>query len=133
MSIGVLALVGTRKGLFLLRGDDDRRVHGQPRPLPVNNVAADYLGARYGEIGQWVHKLLLHPARPERLWQQDHCGVYRSDDCGDSWERLDGNGLPSGFGFPIMIDPNDPDTALVIPERSPGVREILVIAMLSGG
>jgi photosystem II stability/assembly factor-like uncharacterized protein len=58
-------------------------------------------------------------AQPERLWQQNHCGVYRSDNCGDSWERVDGNGLPSGFGFPIMIDPNDPDTAFVIPETSP--------------
>ncbi len=98
-----------------LRTDD-----GGQTWLPVNkNVAADYLGSPYGEIGQCVHKLLLHPARPERLWQQNHCGVYRSDDCGDSWERLDGNGLPSGFGFPIMIDPKDPDTAFVIPERSP--------------
>jgi photosystem II stability/assembly factor-like uncharacterized protein len=62
--------------------------------------------------------LLLHPAQAERLWQQNHCGVYRSDDCGDSWARLDGNGLPSSFGFPIMLDPNDPDAAFVIPEKS---------------
>ena len=65
------------------------------------------------------HKLLLHPARPDRLWQQNHCGVYRSDDRGDSWERLDGNGLPSDFGFALMLDPNDPDSAFVIPEKSP--------------
>jgi photosystem II stability/assembly factor-like uncharacterized protein len=66
-----------------------------------------------------VHKLLLHPAQPARLWQQNHCGVYRSDDSGESWERLDGNGLPSGFGFTLMLDPRDPDVALVIPETSP--------------
>lgn len=97
-----------------LRTDD-----GGQTWLPVNkDVAADYLATPYGEIGQCVHKLLMHPARPDRLWQQNHCGVYRSDDGGDSWERLDGNGLPSGFGFPIMIDPKDPDTAFVIPERS---------------
>jgi photosystem II stability/assembly factor-like uncharacterized protein len=64
-----------------------------------------------------VHKLLVHPSRPERLWQQNHCGVYRSDDHGRNWERLEGNGLPSGFGFPIMLDPSDPDTAFVIPEE----------------
>ena len=87
---------------------------------PVNkNVAAEYFPDPYPEIGQCVHKLLLHPARPERLWQQNHFGVYRSDNCGDSWERLDGNGLPTSFGFPIMIDPKDPDAAFVIPERSP--------------
>jgi photosystem II stability/assembly factor-like uncharacterized protein len=84
-----------------------------------NNVAADFLGDPYPEVGQCVHKLLLHAGRPERLWQQNHCGVYSSDDGGDSWERLDGNGLPSGFGFPIMLDPQDPDVAFVIPERSP--------------
>ena len=103
----------TAAGAF--RSDDGGRTW-----LPVNkNVLVDFLPTPYPEVGQCVHKLLLHPARPERLWQQNHCGVYRSDNCGDSWERLDQNGLPSGFGFPIMIDPKDPDTALVIPERSP--------------
>jgi photosystem II stability/assembly factor-like uncharacterized protein len=42
--------------------------------------------------------------------------VYVTDDRGESWDRLDGNGLPSEFGFPIMIDPGDPDVAFVIPE-----------------
>jgi photosystem II stability/assembly factor-like uncharacterized protein len=63
-----------------------------------------------------VHKLLLHPAQPDRLWQQNHCGVYRSDDRGESWERLEGNGLPSGFGFPLALDPEDADAAYVVPE-----------------
>jgi molybdopterin converting factor small subunit len=54
--------------------------------------------------------------------------VYRSDDRGDTWLRLDGNGLPSVFGFPLMLDPTAPDTAYVIPETafehhySPGGR-----------
>jgi photosystem II stability/assembly factor-like uncharacterized protein len=69
-----------------------------------------------------VHKLLAHPARPGRLWQQNHCGVYRSDDRGDSWERLDGNGLPSGFGFGLALDPSDPEVAFVIPEQSSELR-----------
>jgi photosystem II stability/assembly factor-like uncharacterized protein len=85
---------------------------------PVNaNVAADFMPDKYPEVGQCVHKLLLHPARPDRLWQQNHCGVYRSDDFGSSWVRLDDNGLPSSFGFPIMLDPGDPDVAYVIPEE----------------
>ena len=85
---------------------------------PVNrNVAADFMPDKYPEVGQCVHKLLLHAVRPDRLWQQNHCGVYRSDDFGDTWERLDGNGLPSSFGFPIMLDPRDPDVAYVIPEE----------------
>ena len=68
------------------------------------------------ESGQCVHKLVLHPGRPGRVWQQNHCGVYRSDDYGDSWDRVDGNGLPGPFGFVLMIAPQDPDVAYVIPE-----------------
>lgn len=101
----------TAAGVF--RTDD-----GGEMWMPLNkNVLADYLPDPYPEVGQCPHKLLLHPAQPERLWQQSHYGVYRSDDCGDSWERLDQNGLPSSFGFPIMLDPNDPDAAFVIPEK----------------
>ena len=86
---------------------------------PVNaGVAADFLPGPYPEVGQCVHKLLVHPASPHRLWQQNHCGVYRSDDRGETWERLDGNGLPSAFGFGIALDPADPDVAYVVPEES---------------
>jgi len=86
---------------------------------PINkSVAADFRPEQDPEVGQCVHKLLAHPARPDRLWQQNHCGVYRSDDRGDTWERLDGNGLPSDFGFPLALDPDDPDVAFVIPEES---------------
>ena len=86
---------------------------------PANKgTAADFLPEPYPEVGQCVHKVLVHPADRNRLWQQNHCGVYRSDDRGTSWERLDGNGLPSDFGFPLMLDPRDADAAFVIPEES---------------
>jgi photosystem II stability/assembly factor-like uncharacterized protein len=103
----------TSAGVF--RTDDN----GETWTARNKGVAADFLPDPSVDVGQCVHKLLLHPARPERLWQQNHCGVYRSDDRGDSWERLDANGLPSDFGFPLMLDPNDPDAAFVIPEKSP--------------
>jgi len=80
-------------------------------------TAADFMpDDPYPEVGQCVHKVLVHPARPERLWQQNHCGTYRSDDAGATWERLDRNGLPSDFGFALMLDPRDPDAAFVVPE-----------------
>jgi photosystem II stability/assembly factor-like uncharacterized protein len=86
---------------------------------PINKeVAADFMPDKYPEVGQCVHKLLAHPGQEGRLWQQNHCGVYRSDDRGDTWERLDGNGLPSDFGFAIALDPADPDVAYTIPEVS---------------
>jgi photosystem II stability/assembly factor-like uncharacterized protein len=109
---GSLYIAISAAGAF--RSDD-----GGESWTPINsNVAADFMPEKYPDVGQCVHKLLAHPARPERLWQQNHCGVYRSDDRGESWERLDGNGLPSGFGFPLALDPDEPDVAFVIPEES---------------
>jgi hypothetical protein len=61
-----------------------------------------------------VHHMERAPARPERMFIQFHGGVYRSDDAGQSWGEI-GAGLPSDFGFPLMTDPADPDSAYVIP------------------
>jgi len=87
-------------------------------PANVGTEACFLPEDRFPEVGQCVHKLLAHPGKPGRLWQQNHCGVYRSDDRGTTWERLDGNGLPSDFGFALMLDPRDPDAAFTIPEES---------------
>jgi hypothetical protein len=46
---------------------------------------------------------------------QFHGGVYRSEDGGESWTEIGGGGLPSDFGFPLTVDPGDPDSAYVIP------------------
>jgi hypothetical protein len=61
-----------------------------------------------------VHHMERAPRRPERLFMQFHGGVYRSDDSGESWTEI-GRTLPSDFGFPLMVDPADPDSAYVIP------------------
>ena len=61
-----------------------------------------------------VHDLHRAARRPERLFMQFHGGVYRSDDAGESWTDI-GAGLPSDFGFPMVLDPADPDSAFVIP------------------
>ncbi len=66
------------------------------------------------EVGLCVHRLQRSPARPERVFMQFHGGVYRSDDAGASWTEV-GAGLPSDFGFPLVLDPADPDSAYVIP------------------
>ena len=89
---------------------------------PCNRgVRAEFLPDRYPRTGQCVHQLLLHPARPARLYQQNHCGVYRSDDRGESWTEIT-DGLPSEFGYALAIDPADADVAYVIPEESSHMR-----------
>jgi photosystem II stability/assembly factor-like uncharacterized protein len=65
--------------------------------------------------GRCVHHVERAPRRPERMFMQFHGGVYRSDDAGASWSDIGGGGLPSNFGFPLMLDPADPDSAYVIP------------------
>ncbi len=61
-----------------------------------------------------MHKLLLHPAAPGRIYQQNHVGTYRSDDRGDTWYAIH-KGLPSDYGFGLALDGNDPDACLVVP------------------
>ncbi len=84
-------------------------------------VRADFLPQQYPEAGQCVHKLLLHPLRPDRLYQQNHCGTYRSDDRGEQWTEITA-GLPSDFGYALALDPADPDTLFVIPQESSHMR-----------
>jgi len=79
-------------------------------------IVPEYLPdeARDNPIQHCVHDVRRAPSRPERLFMQFHGGVYRSDDAGGSWVDI-GDGLPSDFGFPVVIDPGDADSAYVIP------------------
>lgn len=69
---------------------------------------------RYPEFGQCVHSLVLAPGSQDRLYQQNHCGMYRSDDGGKSWRSIEA-GLPSSFGFPAAVHPRDPESLYLIP------------------
>ncbi len=84
-------------------------------------VRADYLPNTTPDTGQCVHRVLVHPARPDRLYQQSHAGTYRSDDRGVSWTEIT-EGLPSDFGYALTVDPSDADTLFVIPEESSHMR-----------
>jgi hypothetical protein len=89
---------------------------------PANKgVRAENLPERYPESGHNVHRLIMHPARPERLYRQCYNGTYRSDDGAQSWNEIT-NGLPSDFGYAIATDPHDPDTVFQIPEESSHMR-----------
>lgn len=84
-------------------------------------IRADFLPDKHPEFGQCVHKIARHPARAERLFLQNHGGLYRSDDDGATWEDV-ARGVPSDFGFPVAIHPRDPHTAWVVPLQSDQFR-----------
>ena len=77
---------------------------------------ADYLPEeqRYPEFGQCVHCLVQAQGLPDRLYQQNHSGMYRSDDGGRSWRSIE-SGLPSSFGFPAATHPREPATLYLLP------------------
>jgi photosystem II stability/assembly factor-like uncharacterized protein len=105
-----IALAISAVGVWL--SDDGGRTwrHGnkglRPRYLPEE--------AQEDTITLCVHNMHRAPLHPERLFIQFHGGVYRSDDAGETWVSI-ADGLPSDFGFPMVIDPEDPDSAYVIP------------------
>jgi photosystem II stability/assembly factor-like uncharacterized protein len=76
---------------------------------------------RYPEFGQCVHKIVSHPANTKRLFLQNHWGLYRTDNGGDSWQDI-ANGVPSDFGFAMEIDRDDPDTVYIVPLESDEFR-----------
>jgi photosystem II stability/assembly factor-like uncharacterized protein len=81
---------------------------------------AEFLPDKYPEYGQCVHKLLMSPGN-STLFQQNHCGVYRSENAGESWQEITA-GLPSDFGFPLAIHPRQPETIFVIPLKGAEFR-----------
>jgi hypothetical protein len=69
------------------------------------------------EVGHCVHRIALHPSRPDTLFMQKHWDVMRSDNGGDSWTEVSGN-LPTDFGFVIDVHAHEPDTIYVVPIES---------------
>jgi len=69
------------------------------------------------EVGHCVHRIAMHPSRPEVLFMQKHWDVMRSDDAGESWHEVSGD-LPTDFGFPIEVHAHEPDTIYVVPITS---------------
>ncbi len=101
----------------VLRSDDG----GQTWEIKNEGVEIIIPGKEFKFIGSCVHRLVLDPEDPERLYQQNHKGVFRSRNGGDSWERIE-NGLPGTFGFPMIMHPHHPRTLFVIPQQSDEYR-----------
>lgn len=102
-------------GVF--RSDDGGNTW-QPRN---RGTRADFLPNKFPEVGQCVHKMVQAPGSSDLLYQQNHCGVYRSDSGGDKWSDIS-RGLPARFGFPIAVHPRDSKIIWVVPHVSAYMR-----------
>jgi photosystem II stability/assembly factor-like uncharacterized protein len=105
---------------------------------PINQgLHSQYIPDPTAEVGHCVHRIAIHPNRPDTLFMQKHWDVMRSDDGGDSWREVSGN-LPSDFGFPIAVHAHEPETIYVVPIKSdslhyPPEGKLRVYRSRSGG
>lgn len=85
---------------------------------PLNKgCLADFIPGPEPEFGQDPHCVKLHPMNPDRLYMQNHCGIYRMDRSDEKWIRI-GNNMPKrvgDIGFPMVVHPRNPEVAWVFP------------------
>jgi photosystem II stability/assembly factor-like uncharacterized protein len=87
---------------------------------PINRgLKSQFIPDPEAEVGHCVHRIALHPSRPNVLFMQKHWDVMRTDNAGDSWTEVSGN-LPTDFGFVIDVHAHDPETVYVVPIKSDG-------------
>ncbi len=85
---------------------------------PINQgLKSSYIPDPKAEVGHCVHRIAMHPSRPNVLFMQKHWDVMRSDDAGANWREVSGN-LPTDFGFPIDVHAHEPETIYVVPITS---------------
>ena len=85
---------------------------------PINRgLKSQYIPDPDAEVGHCVHRIAMHPSRPDVLFMQKHWDIMRSDDAGDLWHEVSGD-LPTDFGFPIEVHAHEPETIFVVPIKS---------------
>jgi len=85
---------------------------------PINRgLKSQYIPDPDAEVGHCVHRIAMHPSRPDTLFMQKHWDVMRTDDAGGQWTEVSGN-LPTDFGFPIEVHAHEPETIYVVPITS---------------
>jgi photosystem II stability/assembly factor-like uncharacterized protein len=83
----------------------------------TKGLHSKYLPDPTAEVGHCVHRIAMHPAAPDTLFMQKHWDVMRSDDRGESWQKISGD-LPTDFGFAIDVHAHEPETVFVVPIKS---------------
>jgi photosystem II stability/assembly factor-like uncharacterized protein len=105
---------------------------------PINKgLKSEYIPDPTAEVGHCVHRIAMHPSRPNVLFMQKHWDVMRSDDAGEVWHEISGN-LPTDFGFVVDVHAHEPDTVYVLPIKSdsehfPLDGKLRVYRSLAGG
>ncbi|HKD36875.1 MAG TPA: exo-alpha-sialidase [Pirellulales bacterium] len=85
---------------------------------PINRgLHSQYIPDPKAEVGHCVHRIAMHPSRPDTVYMQKHWDVMRTDNSGDEWHEVSGN-LPTDFGFPIDVHAHEPETIYVVPIKS---------------
>jgi photosystem II stability/assembly factor-like uncharacterized protein len=110
-------------GLF--RSDDDGE-NWRPVNEGITSFACEFeaelgMTVKHRSVHRCVHKVVQHPSQPDVLIQQNHIGVYRSVDAGETWTEITGS-LPSRFGFPIAITGGEQPAIFVIPQHEETLR-----------
>ncbi len=110
---------------------------GESWHVATKGLSSTILPEPEAPIGHCVHKLVMHPTRPDTVFMQKHWDVCRTDDAGESWTEVSGN-LPSDFGFAIAVHAHEPDTIFVVPilsdtEHYPPEGKLRVFRSRSGG
>ncbi len=85
----------------------------------TKGLVSNFLPEPTAEVGHCVHRIALHPSKPDTLFMQKHWDVLRTDNAGDTWTEVSGN-LPTDFGFVVDVHAHQPETVYVIPIKSDG-------------
>jgi photosystem II stability/assembly factor-like uncharacterized protein len=102
---------------------------GKTWEVKNEGLRADYLPDPHAEVGHDPHMLVACPTEPDILWQQNHCGIFRSTDGAKSWDDITEVDGPAKFGFAIAVAEDNPDQAWVVPGVSDEVRVAIDGAM----
>jgi photosystem II stability/assembly factor-like uncharacterized protein len=95
--------------------------HGRSWQAHNRGIRVTFMPERFPEFGQCVHKIVHHLGKPDRLFLQNHWGLYRSDDGAETWTDI-AHGVPSDFGFAMAVHPHDPECLYIVPMESDEFR-----------
>ncbi|MDX1408437.1 MAG: hypothetical protein R3330_09900 [Saprospiraceae bacterium] len=115
----------------------ETRDSGQTWQVRNKGLRADFLPDPHAEVGHDPHLLVACATQPDHMWQQNHCGIFRTADGAQTWQEVGEKGGPAHFGFAVAVDEKDPEVAWVVPavsdEKRLAVDEALCVCRTDNG